>query len=150
MSTRAVLAIPAAAIIAGICGKDIKRFILLSAGSILIFGLTLLPFYLWDSELFMKHNPLTLHANKSVPGLVPITLLISLIVGFFSKKFSTKMFVAGTLMSSITVVTIFAILMETPLNELFTGALVDVSYLTMGLPFLMIALMKNEPPKLNN
>ncbi len=144
MSTRAVLAIPAGLVIASISRSNIKKFFTISIGALPIFLLTLLPFLLWNSELFFNNNPLTLHANKSIPGLVPAMLITAVILGFRIRSFQDQMFTAGVLISIITGVSILMLLGEISFSEILFGNRFDITYLSMGMPFLIIGLFKKK------
>jgi|TARA_B100000315_G_scaffold239327_1_gene258003 hypothetical protein len=143
MSTRSVLAIPAALIVAGISQNSVIRFFSLSFGAIPIFLLTLLPFYLWNSELFIANNPLILNANKSAPGLISLVLILSPILGFRIKSFQQRIFWGGFFIFLVTIIPQLWLLTKTPFSKILYEDMFDVSYLVMGLPFMLVGIIGN-------
>lgn len=140
MSTRAVLAIPAALVVASISRGNPKRFFGISLGAVPVFLLTLLPFYLWDSLLFMENNPLTLHSNKSVPGVVPMALMAALILGFKTVPFKKLMFFAGCLVFTVTSISFVTLFDEGSIVYLLHNNCFDITYFSMAFPFLFVGM----------
>ena len=143
MSTRSVLAIPAALIVAGISQNSVIRFFSLSFGALPIFLLTLLPFYLWNSELFIANNPLILNANKSAPGLISLVLILSPILGFRIKSFQQRIFWGGFFIFLVTIIPQLWLLTKTPFSKILYEDMADVAYLMMGLPFMLVGIIGN-------
>jgi hypothetical protein len=137
------LAIPAALIVAGISQNSVIRFFSLSFGALPIFLLTLLPFYLWNSELFIANNPLILNANKSAPGLISLVLILSPILGFRIKSFQQRIFWGGFFIFLVTIIPQLWLLTKTPFSKILYEDMVDVSYLVMGLPFMLVGIIGN-------
>jgi len=150
MATRAVLIIPATIVMAHIIVTHRNKILLLPALASLFFAATLLPFYLWDSDLFLSYNPLVLHANKSVPGLIPIALVIAFIIGIRNRTFSSQMFWAGIIIFSVTLVKMGSLLLQYSPIEIIKEDLFDITYLSMAAPFLYCGAFIPTKPIINH
>jgi len=104
--------------------------------------LTLLPFYLWNPDLFMKWNPLILNGNKSPLWVTAPSLLITIIGGFYLRSTGDKFFTAGVLSTIIVGISFFIGLQkEGFLSILYSPKTFDFFYFHTGLIFMFIAIV---------
>lgn len=109
------------------------------AVSIVSFSVVILPFVLWDPELFMQYNPLIQQTNKT-PTFVQVTaILLSFFFSFRVNELWQVFFSAGSILFGIMLFTLLYTIRDVGFHNAFYGSLFDISYFNSALPFLLVS-----------
>lgn len=111
----------------------------------IVFLLTLLPFALWDIELFIKYNPIILQTNKSPLYIQISAIAVAAILGSLAKQHK-DIFI-------FSVYALFVLMLSSFLISLITEGYFstiyehnfDISYFNTALPFVLFALIHHLP-----
>ncbi|HBI23190.1 MAG TPA: hypothetical protein DDX84_03040 [Nitrospiraceae bacterium] len=105
-----------------------------------IFSATILPFFLWDAELFLQHNPLFVQSFKIPKFLLIVVIIASLIAGIFTRGFEKFLLHTGY----IIFITICIVFLLTVAKYGWTQTIYhhqfDISYFQFSTPFLLLLL----------
>ncbi len=142
LSTRSVVFLPLCIYLTAkyLRNRQVTGFTLSIAAMGLVFGMTVVPLYIWDYQLFFTYNPLLLQGSM-LPK--PFILLLTGASVYFGYRSSTPMHTLGN--SGIllfTSVAIYALIVWTrnPESHLITGDYIDISYFILAMPFLLSVL----------
>jgi hypothetical protein len=141
-STRAVYALAFAACFAYkfLRKRRYVELLVVSISFVAALVLTFVPVALMNPSLFVAYNPITLQASFLGATTIAVFLVLSLLAGWFSRTDQELYFATGA--------SIFAAVSTYLLREISTlgfataifHSAADISYLTLSLPFLLLAL----------
>jgi len=140
MATRGIVVIPLILyFFPKLFSTSLKNRAVFMAVSIVSFSVVLLPFVLWDPELFMQHNPLVHQTNKTPTFVQVTTILLSLIFSFRAKELWQVFFSAGSILFGIMLFTLLYTIRDVGFHGAFHESLFDISYFNSALPFLLVS-----------
>jgi len=120
--------------------SGIRRTFVFAACVIMTFAIFLLPFVLWDTELFMQNNPFLMQTNKS-PAIVSIVAII------IAAMLSFKVRAVGRSLLG-TAICLFVLMGTTIIIKIFTvgwNAVIfshkfDITYYSTIIPFIVLGM----------
>ena len=144
LSTRLSVLIPFAIyLLPGFLSSNLKNKTIFILSSIFIFVFTFLPFIFWDfhSLLFFKYNPFVLQTRQG--SIIEVIILLSMIY-YFSINWKNDLtlcfsFMAITIVVFVSTTFFHRMVSENFANNLFSSSF-DITYFSMALPFVIIAL----------
>jgi hypothetical protein len=111
------------------------------------FVLTLLPFVLWDFELFLQYNPMTLQSDYLPKWFLVLVILASVALGIVINTPRTLLFaISVTLFVAISFSSVGRVI-QYGFQDAFHGSIMDISYLIFVLPFLVMIFGEEETLK---
>jgi hypothetical protein len=132
-----------------------REFFLITFSTIIGFFLTLAPFIIWDLELFIQFNPITLQASFIPPIYLILFTFIAVGIGYYTK--SIQQLYAYIAIFIIFMVSIsFSIdVVQSSLNYAIVNNGFDISYFIFSIPFLLLSISCTDyyhdvNPVLNN
>jgi hypothetical protein len=142
LSTRAVLAIPIGCyfVYKYHRRKMWKTGLFIGATLLIVFSLTLFPFWIWDPVLFSQYNPITLQGSF-LPWY--LSAGIGLVAIFYAMKVKNIVQLDSLLMEILTTI-VAAAFLTTIVQHGFTSAFFqsrfDISYFQFAIPFALTAM----------
>ncbi len=124
--------------------KDWYSFSIVSISTALGFLLTLIPFIIWDWQIFMIYNPITLQASFIPKIYLIIFAIIAFIIGFFSKNTQRLFGYTGLLLFTIISIPFFFSVLNSSIYYAIVENGFDISYFLFSFPFLIYALFNNK------
>ena len=124
--------------------KDWYRLFIVSIFTVIGFLLTLLPFAIWDWNLFMIYNPITLQASFIPKIYLILFTILALLIGYFSKNTQMLIGFIGLLLFTIVSVPFFIRVLNSNIYNAIVENGFDISYFLFSTPFLVYALFSNE------
>lgn len=147
-STRGILIIPFLVYFITYFKKSETKpaFVLLSS-ALVIFILTILPFYIWNSEDLIQNNPLLLQTDKSPKAFMIIAILLSIAGGLFAKDFYRANLYSGLILFALMFTNLIFSINEWGWKTMLYEDKMDISYLSMTVPFLIYSVYTLFPIK---
>ena len=143
--TRGVFVIPFAVFffaeaVSSVKKMELKKAFIFAACVLMTFALFLLPFVLWDIELFMQNNPFLMQTNKS-PAIVSVTALalaalLSYNVRSVGHSFLRTAICLFALMGATLIVKIFTV----GWNTAILSSKFDITYYSTIIPFIVLGM----------
>lgn len=129
--------------------KEWKKLIVVSLFTFIGFVLTLLPFLIWDWELFLTYNPITLQANFIPKFYLLIFAIIAILIGRFSNNNFELIRNIGILLFIIVSIPFFTKVINSSIYIAIVENGFDISYYIFSIPFLAFT-MQNSIKKLSS
>ena len=128
--------------------RDLKTHFAFGLVLSAVFLATFLPFYLWNPQLFWSHNPYDVQSGYIPrPGLAMV-ILISCLLGFVSRR-NPRLFLFPGVLIYATVLGCWVFKsMKFGWAQALWGSEFDISYFSLSIPFLLIALGESLPGNL--
>ena len=142
LSTRSIFVVPIILCCAYCFLKQLKfkELIVYGCSFMIAFSITIVPFILWDPQLFIKYNPFT-EQGGVVGSYISIALImISVMVGFWVKTEAQFYLGSGLIIYGAAFMYFISRFIQNGFNPelLITGA--DISYFILALPFLLLSI----------
>lgn len=121
--------------------SDVTKRVKYLLAAVITLLATILPFYIWSPELFIKLNPLLIQTNR-IPFVIQVfVIILAIIVGFTRKKFIqyanfSFLLIFGVMCFALIYISIYEGWYNTIYHHEF-----DISYFSTSLPFLFFALV---------
>ncbi len=146
-STRLLIAIPLIVFLfsdAWQLRNDMKRIFTISMLALGVFGLSFLPYILWDFQhlAFLKHNPFILQTNKMDLWLVILGLTLAMVASLYAKNILNVFTGIALSLGVMMLVYLVENSLEDSWNFAVFGNGIDLVYISSSLPFVSIALAK--------
>jgi hypothetical protein len=150
LSTRAIFIIPFIYVAWQIVdGRGLKAMIGVGLVVTATFAGTFLPFYLWDPELFWARNPYHVQSGYVSREVLLLVLVGTVIFGYFRRRSSaTFLHTGATLFLTIFICWVIRI-MQVGWSEVVWAHEFDLTYFSLCIPFLLLALGDRLPASSN-
>ncbi|MFA6597501.1 MAG: hypothetical protein WCS69_07250 [Ignavibacteriaceae bacterium] len=105
-----------------------------------VFLLSLLPFYLWNAEIFFTHGPFavqTIYLPKWIYFIFPLLVLY---VGWMIADFQELLFTSGVLTFLLVSISFMMTISDVGIYEALFKSRFDISYYVLSVPFFVLAL----------
>lgn len=141
LSTRGIVLIPFIIYFAGYFKKNELLYATIFAlSSIVTFGLTLLPFFLWNTVAFMENNPFILQMSYIPEVLLAVIIIVSLITGLRTRGFDHFLLSAGYIIFAIVLIVFLLAVARFGWGLAIYQSYFDISYFEFSVPFLLLGL----------
>lgn len=124
--------------------KDWYRLMVVSIFTVIGFLLTMLPFALWDWNLFITYNPITLQASFIPKIYLVLFTFFAMLIGYFSKNTQILIGFIGLLLFTIVGVPFLIRVLNSSIYNAIVENGFDISYFLFSTPFLIYASFRNE------
>jgi hypothetical protein len=127
---------------------NIRNGILFTSMVLVVFSLTLLPFMIWNPDLFFAHGPFSVQLAYLPIWVAVIFITISILLGWNASNLSDLVYFSGLTLFALVGV---AFLLRT--SAIGIGASVfgdgfDITYFIFCTPFLLLSLQSEKSQKL--
>lgn len=107
--------------------------------------IVLLPFYVWDPDLFVKYNPLILQGNKS-PAIMQFTAIVcAVILAIRMGSLKNTFFYSGLIIFILMAATFLHTASLEGINASIFETKFDITYFSTALPFCFFYVLKQKP-----
>jgi len=117
-----------------------KEMLVYCSSFVIAFIITFVPFYLWDRQLFILHNPFMVQGDVVGPYISIALLMISLMAGFLVKTESELYLGSGLIIYGAAFIYFISRFIQSGFNLESVVTVVDVSYFILALPFLLLSI----------
>ncbi|MFA6026006.1 MAG: hypothetical protein WC727_06145 [Ignavibacteriaceae bacterium] len=120
--------------------NNFKNGIIFLAISLSVFLLSLLPFYLWNAEIFLSKGPFavqTIYLPKWIYFTLPFFVLY---IGWMIADFQELLFASGVLTFLLVSISFIVAICDVGMGEAFLNSRFDISYYILSVPFFILAL----------
>lgn len=128
--------------------NNISKLILFSISSGLVFVITLIPFYLWDSEYFIANGPFSIQLLYLPTWGMLLFLIIILYSGLIISTLREYFFAGGLILFLVTLFSMSVTIFEYGLTNALFNDYFDISYFTFSIPLLILSIEDYENDKL--
>jgi len=122
--------------------KKWSKFALASFFTLVGFGVSIIPFMIWDWQLFQSYNPITLQASFIPKIYLILFALLAFWFGYSSKNLQVLMGNIGILLFVIVSVSFLINVANSSLYFVIAENGFDISYFFFSIPFLLIAFLR--------
>ncbi|MBV6510691.1 MAG: hypothetical protein FMNOHCHN_00168 [Ignavibacteriaceae bacterium] len=140
LATRLAVAIPWALFLLFFYRQDLKRMITSGAVAIGVFTALVIPFWLWNPELFMQKGPFAIQMMYLPLWVYILTPVVILAAGWLAGNHQEVYFSAGIILFGLVLVSFFSTAAVTGFEQAIFRDRFDVSYFILPLPFFIMAI----------
>ncbi len=144
LSTRAVAGIALLPLIAYMLRRNFKSGLLFAFAMGATFMATLLPFYLWNPEEFMKSGPFTVQSGYTPLWVVSVGAAFTFLLGFMARNITTLYRGVGLVLFGIVAYTFGTHLIDDGWNLTVQGDRFDLAYFGFCLPFILLSIERAQ------
>ncbi len=119
---------------------QIPRGILFSGIAIVVFLLTLLPFYLWDPALFLAKGPFGAQLRHLPVWIDLLFLAAAVLLGWTARDLQGVLFRSGLLLFGTVAVAFCLAILDEGFQAILSIDRFDISYFVFCTPFLLLSL----------
>lgn len=145
LSTRTIVGLIYAGYYAYKFRRQIWRGILFSGFTLIVFGLTLIPFVIWDAQKLFAEGPFLIQMGYLPMGTTVLFAIIAAVVGWKAPHISDVLFSEGVLLFAIVAIAFLSVAAQLGIYTTVIKDGFDVSYFIFCVPFLLLAL--ENPPR---
>lgn len=127
--------------------QNLKKLFLFGLTSLIVFLLTLVPFYLWDQEYFVQSGPFSIQLIYLPNWAILISIAVIVYIGMIISNLQEYFFTCGLSLFALTFVSMMLKIIEAGFNNALFKDHFDISYFIFSLPFFILSL---EEYKHNN
>ena len=109
------------------------------------FFATFLPLYSWNPNLFWEHNPFNVQSGYIPTWALAIVLFTACFLGYRHRENPRLFFHSGILLFSTVLLCLVLKVMRSGWAEALWGSQFDISYFSLSIPFLLLALGGSFP-----
>lgn len=142
LSTRIIIGLIYAGYYAYRFRKHIWHGILFSGITLLIFGLTLMPFIRWDSQVFFAEGPFSIQMAYSPSVIAVLFVIAAVIVGWHACHIRDVFFGEGVLLFVIVAIAFLSVVAQLGIHAAVIKDGFDITYFIFCTPFLLLSLEK--------
>ncbi|MDP3148831.1 MAG: hypothetical protein Q8N83_06840 [Ignavibacteria bacterium] len=120
--------------------NNLKNGAVFLAISLSVFLLSLLPFYLWNAEIFLNKGPFavqTIYLPKWIFFIFPFFVLY---IGWMIADFQELLFASGVLTFLLVSISMMITIGDVGISEAIFNSRFDISYYALSVPFFILAL----------
>jgi hypothetical protein len=118
---------------------------------LLVFGLTFLPFAIWNWDMlfYFEYSPFALQTRQGVPFNTPIIIMLCLLASLFLRgEWKNYLVATGSCLTALVLITFLSrMYIYNQWGELFESRY-DITYFNMALPFIIAAIALKEDEKI--
>ncbi|MCR4591745.1 MAG: hypothetical protein K5672_01145 [Bacteroidaceae bacterium] len=118
---------------------------------LLVFGLTFLPFAIWNWDMlfYFEYSPFALQTRQGVPFNTPIIIMLCLLASLFLRgEWKNYLVATGSCLTALVLITFLSrMYIYNQWGELFESRY-DITYFNMALPFVIAAIALKEDEKI--
>ena len=111
------------------------------------FIVSLIPLLIWDLNLFLKYNPITLQANFLPSWGIVLFTFLAVLIGLRSKNISDFYRFTGIYLFAIVMSSFIFIIFKVGFREAYLQNGFDISYFIFAIPFNLISIYKENQSK---
>lgn len=103
--------------------------------TLIIFGLTLLPFTIWNTSAFLEEGPFTIQIVYLPIEITLIFILIAIITGWYTSNIKDAFFYTDLLLFAIAATSFMLIAVYLGMNRAIFEDRFDITYFIFCIPF---------------
>jgi hypothetical protein len=107
---------------------------------LMTFLITLVPFILWDSGLFLSNGPFSIQLGYLPPWIIVVFLVAAGAAGLLVRDRREMLFASGALLFSIVFIAFLFSVVESGLVATLSRDRFDIAYFVFCTPFLLVSL----------
>lgn len=119
---------------------NIWQGILFSGFTLLIFGITLLPFVIGNVTVFFREGPFSVQLRYLPTGITIIFVVLAVIIGFTTTNINDVLFYEGLLLFVIVVIAFLPAVTHLGLYRTILEDGFDITYFIFCIPFLLLSI----------
>jgi hypothetical protein len=143
LSTRTIVGLIYAGYYAYKFRQHIWHGILFSGFTLMTFGLTLIPFIIWNAQVFFTEGPFSIQATYLPLGLAVIFAIIAAIVGWKATNLRDLLFSEGVILFVIVAIAFLIAVAHKGVSVAVLKDGFDITYFIFCTPFLLLSLEKS-------
>lgn len=120
--------------------NNLKNGALFLSISLMVFLLSLIPFYLWNAEAFLVKGPFAVQSIYLPKWIFFLFPLLVFYVGWMIADFQELLFASGVLTFLLVSISFVVKICEVGMSEAVFNSRFDVSYYVLSVPFFILAL----------
>ncbi len=145
LSTRSVVGLVYAMFVAFRFGKEnVRNGFLFSLMVIGVFGLTLVPFMVWDLHAFRAHGPLAIQLAYVSTGTILGAIVLAVLLGLAAKNVEDVLYYSGIVLFGIVLLAFVTRAAEVGFQVAVFKHGFDIGYFIFSVPFL-VSVLRIEP-----
>lgn len=138
LSTRGIVLLPYLIFFMFYFKKDIKSLTFFGLSAALGFMITFVPFVIWNKELFLENNPLSVQKSYIPNWLLIISLLVCLVVGYSVNTFKRVYLSISWVLFGVVFLCFTTSMVRDSFNQAVFRSF-DITYFCFCLPFLLLS-----------